>query len=384
MTGTTKSMNSIFRAAASATSLLFVFAAVGCRGRADKAPPAATGAIVVGPENVSIVKQEEITSGPAISGSLQPEKEATLRAQVGGPVMDAYVEVGQKVAKGQPLIRIDDSAIREQVLSARSAVTTAQNNLDLAEHNLQRSQTLIAAGAIAPRDLETTQNTAVAARAQLENARAQLANAEKQLAYTHVDAPFGGAVSARPASPGDVVTIGTALVTVVDPASMRLEASVPSDQLIALRLGMPVDFAVRGYPMRTFTGRVTRISPAADPATRQVPIVVTIPNGGNALVAGLFADGRVESERRVATVVPATAVDERGLRPSVMRVKAGRTERVPVTIGLRDPATERVAITSGLAPGDTVLTGSALGLTVGTPVKIAAPPSDTSTAALPR
>lgn len=377
------SMHHIVRGAV-ATPLLLL-AAAGCRERrAESAQLQAPRAVVVGPENVAVVRQEEITNGPAISGSLQAAQEATLRAEVGGPVLEAYVDVGQRVTRGQPLMHIDDSAIREQVLSARSAVTTAQNNLNLAEHNLQRSRTLLQAGAIAQRDLETSENAAVAARAQLENAKAMLANAEKQLSYTRIVAPFSGAISARQASPGDVVSPGSALITVVDPASMRLEASVPSDQLIAVRLGMPVDFVVRGYPSRTFTGHVTRISPSADPATRQVPIVVTIPNVGNALVAGLYADGRVQSERHVANVVPVSAVNEQGIRPTVMRLRGGRTERVQVTLGIRDQATERVAVTTGLTPGDTVLTGTAASLTVGTPVTISAPPTDVNGTALPR
>lgn len=379
---TITSMHSILRGATAASLLLL--AAAGCRERAESAQLPGATAVVVGPENFAVVKDEEITNGPTISGSLQPALEATLRAEIGGPVLQVLVDVGQRVTRGQPLVRIDDSAIREQVLSARSAVTTAQNNLNLAEHNLQRSETLLKAGAIAERDLETSQNAAVSARAQLENARAVLANAEKQLSYTHVDAPFDGAISARQANPGDVVSPGTALVTVVDPASMRLEASVPSDQLVAVRLGMPVDFVVRGYPSRTFIGRVTRISPAADPATRQVPIVITIPNVGNTLVAGLYADGRVESERHIAVVVPVSAVDERGVRPTVLRLRGGRTEKAEVSLGIRDPATERVAVTTGLTPGDTVLTGSALGITVGTPVRISASPTDSAATTLAR
>ncbi len=367
-------MTSTIRAALSASLLLLTLGA-GCRNGSAKensgAPP-----VVVGPENIAIVRQEQVSNGPVISGSLQAADEAIVRAQISGPVVAASADVGQHVAKGQLLMRIDDSAIREQVLSARSAVATAEGNLTLANHNLQRSQTLLKAGAIADRDLETAQNAASAAQAQLENARAMLANAEKQLAYTQVTSPFSGAVSARPANPGDVVSPGTALITVVDPASMRLEASVPSDQLSAVRIGLPVEFSVRGYPTRTFTGHVTRISPSADPATRQVPVVITIPNVGNALVAGLFAEGRVESDRLLATVVPTSAVDERGLRPVVARLKAGVVQQVPVTLGVRDPQTERVAVKGGLVPGDTVLTGSALALSAGTPVRVNAPPSD--------
>jgi multidrug efflux pump subunit AcrA (membrane-fusion protein) len=93
-------------------------------------------------------------------------------------------------------------------------------------------------------------------------------------------------------SAGDVVSPGGALFTVVNPASMRLEASVPASQLTSIRVGLPVEFSVTGYPNRLFGGRITRVSPTADPTTRQVRIVATIPNAGNTLVGGLFAEGR--------------------------------------------------------------------------------------------
>ena len=99
---------------------------------------------------------------------------------------------------------------------------------------------------------------------------------------------------------------------------MRLEASVPSDQLSAITIGATVNFQVRGYPGQTFAGRIERISPMADPVTRQVPIFVTIPNTQGRLVAGLFAEGRVVQEVKQALVVPLTAVNERAGAPWVL------------------------------------------------------------------
>jgi len=175
---------------------------------------------------------------------------------------------------------------------------------------------------------------------------------------------------------GDVVSPGTALVTVVNPATMRLEASVPAEDLTDVRLGLPVDFTVNGYPGRHFTGRITRVNPVADPATRQVRIIASIPNAGGTLVGGLFADGRVSSETRTAPSVPLTAVDERGVRPSVVMIKNGKTQKADVSLGIRDEATETVEIKSGVQPGDTVLVGAARGISVGTNVRVSAP-SDT-------
>ena len=348
-------------------------AAAGCRRGDANAEPAGNQSVVIGPENIVVVTEQEIRTGPALSGALAPEREATVRAELSAPVVETLIDQGQRVAAGQLLIRLDDAAIRDQVLSARSAVTTAQANLTVAQHEQDRNEALLKAGAIAERMVEQSRAQVTAARAQLATAQAQLASADKQASNTRITAPLAGIVSARQVNAGDVVSPGTALVTVVDPSTMRLEASVPAEALGAVRLGAPVDFSVTGYPNRHFTGRVTRVNPIADPATRQVRIIASLPNTGGTLVRGLFAEGRVSSESHRAPIVPQSAVDERGLRPSVVRLKNGRTEKTEVSLGLRDAATETVEVTQGVATGDTVLLGAARGISAGTPVKVSAP-----------
>jgi RND family efflux transporter MFP subunit len=164
---------------------------------------------------------------------------------------------------------------------------------------------------------------------------------------------------------------------------MRLEGSVPAEQLSQVKLGAPVTFTVNGYPGRTFTGKVTRINPTADPATRQVRIVVSIPNAEGRLVGGLFANGRLASESHTGMLVPASAVDSRSNVPAVFRIKGGKVERVAVQLGLRDEGAERVEIASGVQVGDTLLLGAAQGITAGTVVKVSSP-SDQSTSAAPK
>ncbi len=361
------------RKAALLSIAAIALSAAACKKTDASAVPAKTETMIVGPENVTIVRSEQIRSGPAISGSLAPMRSATIRAEMSGAVTRTYAEAGQAVKAGQALAQIDASVLRDQVLSARSAVATAQNSYDITKRDVARNETLEKAGAIAERETERSRNALLNAQTQLSNSRAQLANVQKMLDKASVQAPFAGVVAQRQINAGDVVSPGTALYTVVDPASMQLEASVAAEQLSQARVGMPVEFKVNGYPNRSFTGRITRVNPTADPTTRQVKIIAAIPNAGNTLVGGLFAEGRVSTETKNAPMVSAGAVDERGLRPTVMRLKNGKIEKVDVGIGIRDAAAETVEITSGLAPGDTVLLGAARGISEGTPVKVSAP-----------
>jgi RND family efflux transporter MFP subunit len=288
-------------------------------------------------------------------------------------VLATNVDQGSRVARGAVLARIDDRTLQDQVLSARSGVTTAQSNLNLAQRELDRYTKLKEAGAIAEREFESAKLNFDAASAQLADAKARLSFAQKQADDAQVRAPFNGIISARQVNAGDMVQPGGAMFTIIDPSSMRLEGSVPAAQLTMLRVGSPVNFTVSGYPDKAFTGRISRINPQADAATGQVRVVVSIPNERGGLVGGLFAEGRVAAEKKEGLTAPATAVDVRGLRPAVLRLKGGRVERVEVEVGLRDEDSERVEIVQGVAAGDTLLIGAAQGISAGTPVKVSAP-----------
>ena len=323
-------------------------------------------------DNISVVDTMRIASGPALSGELAAEKSAQVRSEVSGSVVQVYVETGERVTAGTALARIDATTASAAELSARTGVTAAEAQAAQAKKELDRSERLNAAGAIADRDLENARLTHSTAMAQLANVKSAYAAANKQLRSATVRAPFSGVIAAKAVSAGDVVAPGAALFTVVDPKSMRLEAAVPAAQVGQIRVGMPVAFKVSGYNDREFTGKVTRVSPVADPTTRQVMILAAIPNDAGTLVGGLFAEGRVNAETRQALVLPATAIDQRGATPVVMRVRSGRVERVQVTLGIRDDQRENFEITKGLQRGDTVLLGAALAIGEGKQVRVSA------------
>lgn len=352
---------------------VLVATAAACGG--SKAPETAAAAatppaVNLSAENVATAAMGQLNAGPAISGQLAPAREATMRAQVGGSIVSLTVDKGQNVGAGQIIGRISARDLDVAMDSAQAAVKSSENALKVAQSEQARTASLVKGGALAARDLEQANNMVSAAEAQVAAAKARQRSVWQQLDDTNIRAPFAGVVSDRPAHQGDVVSPGTPIITIIDPSSMRLEALVRADEIGQVRIGAAVPFRVRGYPSQTFAGRVDRVSPTADAVTRQVTIFVSIPNTGGKLIAGLFAEGRVNAESRQAIVIPASAVDETGASPTVTRINSGKAERVNVTLGIRQADNETIEITNGISAGDVVILGSSKAVTPGTAVNV--------------
>jgi RND family efflux transporter MFP subunit len=348
-----------------------VLLSAGCRDVPDRPKtnpaPAATA---VEPDDLVTVTRESISSGPAISGELRASREATVRAEVSGSVYDLTVEEGQPVRRGQVLCRIEAPALRDSVESAQVGVRSASAALAAAEREESRAAALVAEGLLPRRDLDAARQAVSDAQARLADTEARQATASDQSGKRIVRAPLTGVVSKRAANSGDVVAPGAPLVSIIDPTSMQLQASVPSDALSLVRPGVPVEFRTSGDPDHVYEGRIDRIAPAADPVTRQVQIYVSVPNTSRQLVAGLFAEGRIAAASRHGLVVPATAVATNDRGAWVSRVRNGRVERVPVGVGLRDERHARVEIRFGVDEGDALLGGLAQTIPPGTPVSV--------------
>ena len=138
-------------------------------------------ALSVGSESVYHVAAARLSSGPVISGSLEAEKDATVAAQVPASVLATYAEVGQPVAAGAVLARLDDSALREAALSGQSAVRSMEQQLVVAKRNAERAETLLRGGAIPERDAETARWNVTNAQAAVADARSRLSYAREQL-----------------------------------------------------------------------------------------------------------------------------------------------------------------------------------------------------------
>lgn len=348
-----------------------------------EAPPAASAdsaqrPLLLVPEDVVTAEHRAFGQGPVVSGSLQPEQSADLRAEVSGVVVEVLRDDGDSVQAGDLLVRIDPSAHRDQLLSAESAVRSATDALDQARRQLERMQTLAEKGLIPAQNLEEAESRRNQAQSELASARARAVEARQQVERTEVRAPFDGVVSGRQVSGGDTVQVGRELLKVMVPGSMRFEGLIAADQVGRVSVGDPVEFRVNGYPGRTFSGTVARVDPVANVATRQVQVIVSIDGSAMsdvsadapALVAGLYAEGRIEVERRQVVTAPASAVIREGDAAWVWTVADGTLHRQSIEAGEQDSRTGLVEIVAGLQPGDGLLRRPIGALRDGAPVQV--------------
>ncbi len=317
--------------------------------------PLAQPPLLLAPEDLRTLQRQTLTAGPVITGTLQPEKRADLRAEVSAVVLTVLKENGDAVKRGELLVRLDDTAIRDSMASAEESVRTSSQSADQAERQLQRLKTLQAQGMSSMQAMEdaevrrnTTQNDLVAARARAATAR-------QQLQRTEVRAPFDGVVSERKVSAGDTAQVGKELLKVIDPKTMRFEGLVSADRVNDVAVGQLVTFRVNGQPNQEFAGKVKRVDPAANPTTRQVEVMVGFEPGNLPRVTGLYAEGRIAASSSLALLVPEGSLVLAGDTAFAWRVKGDTVNKVPLKLGERDARRGEYLVVSGLTEGDTIL-----------------------------
>ena len=362
-----------FAALALVAALAFALAACSKGADSQKAAQSAAAPLLVSAEDLATIRNNALSSGPAITGSIQPERRADLRAEVQAIVLQVLKENGDAVKRGEPLVRLDDTAIRDGLASAEATSRSALQAFEQAERQFERMKTLRASGMASAQALDDAEGRRNGAQSDVEAAKARVVLARQQLQRTEVRAPFDGVVSERKASAGDTAQLGKELLKVIDPTSMRFEGLVTADVVGDVKAGQAVHFRVNGYGDQDFAGKVRRVNPAANPTTRQVEVLVDFVGEKQPRLAGLYAEGRLETQSRASLTVPASAVVRDGDKVSAYRVKDGKLQKVALTVGDRDPRTGDYVVVVGLAEGDQVIRYPTTALKEGQAVQAAAP-----------
>ncbi|HEY9516399.1 MAG TPA: efflux RND transporter periplasmic adaptor subunit [Gemmatimonadaceae bacterium] len=336
-------------------------AVAGCGGGTDDqaSTPVEDQRAILAPQDVAVAERGDLSAGVVLTGSLQPSRMVRVKSQVAGTVRDVRVDRGTPVRRGQVMAVIEAMGVQSQAVAAKA-------NLALAKQRADAARTLHDAGAMSEIDYRTAQAAYAAAEA-------QAAQAEEAAARSTITAPITGVVSERAVDGGEAVGVDADLFTVVNSDTLELSGQIPVEQAAGVHVGAPVAFTLNGAPERELRGKVARVDPVADPATRQVGVYVQLANPKHTIIGGQFASGRIVGERvNDAVVVPELAVRGNADSTYVLVVADGRVARRPVSVGTRDRSSGMVAIVRGLEGGEKVIATPSVQLAPGARVMLAA------------
>lgn len=325
-------------------------------------------ALQLAAEDRLVMGEAEHGSGPLITGAVQPEKRADLRAELSAVVLHVLKENGETVRRGDLLVQLDTTSIRDSLSSAEEATRAARENFEQAERQYQRQKTLQAQGMVSQQALEDAANRRISTQSDKAAAEARLVAAKQQMARTEVRAPFDGVVSERRVSPGDTAQTGKELLKVIDPSSMRFEGFVSADRRAELKLGQDVDLRIHGASQERIEGRIRRIDVSANPVSRQIAVLVDLNDKRAASVSGLYGEGYVRTTKSAALMLGDADLQRDGDQVYAWIVQGGKLHRQALKLGDRDERRGEFVVAEGLKVGDIVLRNPSRTLVEGTVV----------------
>ncbi|NGM47199.1 efflux RND transporter periplasmic adaptor subunit [Rhodobacter sp. SGA-6-6] len=320
------------------------------------------GGMVPPPTPVTTETLEAVTWEPGIEaiGTALSARGVDLAIESGGLVQAITFAGNDQIAEGQQLVQIDDASEVAALEAAKAALSVA-----VAEAN--RAKTLSERGVGAANTVET-------AEAQVESARAQVAQLQTALDHKKLTAPFAGVIGIPQIEIGQYVVAGTIYATLQDLSNMRVDFSVPEQQIEALALGGPVTVATEVGSFSA-TGRIIAIEPRVDANSRMVSVRAEVENPSGVLYPGQFLRVRIALPIEEGVIaVPQTAVSSTLYGDSIYVVRPGeaedelKVEQVFVTVGRRSGG--RIEVVEGLAAGDQIVTSGQNRLTPGARVQV--------------
>lgn len=330
----------------------------GGRGRGDGRGGARSASVVLGASDVYRVTRGPIEAGLPIAGDLRPIETVSVRSRIDGVLENVAVREGQSVRAGALLAQFESTEQESALRSAEADRSAAKSDFETQKWNYEQSQELFKVGAIAERELRSAQQAAEAAQARLAASEAKLRTATNVVRDTKVVAPFNGTIEKRKVQNGENTSRGAEMFTLVRSEVLELTASIPARSAGEIKPGLPVRFMADG---RQFNGRVARVSPTIDPASRSITVYVQIPNAKGELKGNAFASGQIIA-RTVdgALVVPQSAIrtSTEGGRLYVYRIEGGQLSMAFVQLGIADDVRSVVEVTDGLRERDEIVLGT--------------------------
>lgn len=318
--------------------------------------------------DVSVARLGSLKKDIEYIGTTFPLREVALRSRIEGQILNVIVDMGDRVEQGQVVARIDNlitesavaeakaevAALQSEVTSleanvndARAQVQQAQLELQQAQSNAARREQLLQQGAIAKQEVETVRTAVGTAEQRLRSAQQQVDNRlaavvaaqrrvaaqealvaqeEQRQSFAVLTSPVTGSVVQRILEPGDLAQPGSEILRLGDFSQIKVRAEISELELARIKLGQAAQIKLDAFPQQTFTGEVTRISPAADATTRLIPVEVTIPNGDRLIGRGLLARVNFTQQGEQSIIVPKTAIQVSSNKAQIQNAKLDQAD----------------------------------------------------------
>ncbi|MDP8224124.1 MAG: efflux RND transporter periplasmic adaptor subunit [Candidatus Lernaella stagnicola] len=325
------------------------------------------------PVNIVTVQAQPFVERIVQTGILQALEEAQLNAEVSARVREIRADLGDRVRKGQSLVILDASAYQLAFRSANAQLAEAKTMTKLYGDQRDRAKKLLAQGHLSQEEFDMVVGNADSAEAKTRLAEAQLATARRNLAETIIRAPFAGRISERLASPGELVSPGTPVITMVKDGVVKVDLALSESRILLVKKGMVAPVTVPAVAEREFPGRITRTGVAAARGSGAFPVRVEIDNDDGMLMAGMRATVEIELDRIPDAVVVTRDEVVRQNQKDLVYVAVEKDGEFtaasrPVVLGSRSG--QQVRIVEGLAPGDLLITVGQNSVKHGSPLTI--------------
>ncbi|MEA5582531.1 efflux RND transporter periplasmic adaptor subunit [Nodularia harveyana UHCC-0300] len=362
------------------------------------------------PVDVAIARTDFLKVQPSYTGNTTPFSTVSLRSQVEARLLALSLDVGDRVTKGQNVGLLDDTLLltslkqaeaelaslqsevaraKTEVSNARAEVERARLELVQAQADSQRQQELFQAGAISQQSAQQSRTTAQTAaqslRASEEQVRTEqqavaaaqgrvvaqqavVAQFKERRSYARLTSPITGVITQRVTEPGNLLQPGNEVLQIADFSRVKVLVQVSELELSQIQVGQSVQVSLDAFPNESLIGRVTRISPVADPTARLIPVEVVIPNNDNKIGSGLLARVKFTPQTSQRVVVSQRAIQKNNNSSDsttsesnsqdttgnifVITDTEGKNKVTARTVTLGNKADGNVEILSGLQPGE--------------------------------
>jgi RND family efflux transporter MFP subunit len=321
---------------------------------------------------VRVTAVQHAASGETISltGQIQAKDQANLAFRIGGRLRERNVSVGDPVAPGQIVAKIESQDYQNALRSAEADLGSAQAVLANAQNTEGRQSQLLSKGYTTRVQYDQAEQQLKTAQAQVESAQAKLQNAKDNLTYTDLKSDVAGTVTAKGAEPGEVVAAGRMVLQVATQGGRDAVFNVPAQLIRRSPRNPEVTVALSDDPAVVATGHVREVAPQADAATGTYVVKVGLDNPPDTMRLGATIIGQVKMQSEPVIQLPGTALTQSQGKPAVWIVdpESKTVSLFPVTVGHYD--TSSISVTDGLKDGDLVVTAGVQALRPGQEVRL--------------